>query len=107
EGLGRYADGLRRDADAAAVQRGHRDLEAFSLFAQAVGGWDLHVGQEDLYSARSVDTELDLVMRPVKARGLGIHEERGDAAGLLAGIGHREEQTHVRGLAAGDEDLLP
>ena len=42
------AQGLRGDADASAVQRGHGDLEALALLAQQVFLGDLHVIEDQL-----------------------------------------------------------
>ena len=39
------AEGLRGDADAAAVERGERDFVAFAFVADAVGGGDFAVGE--------------------------------------------------------------
>ncbi len=55
------ADRLGRDADAAAVERRHGDLEALAVLAQALAGRDAHVVESQLGGAGGVDAELELV----------------------------------------------
>jgi hypothetical protein len=106
ESLRRDPDRLRGDSDAPAVERRHRDLEPLPFPPEPVFDRNHDVGQEDLDRSGGVDAELDLVPRPVEAGRVRVHQERRDAARLLRGVGHREEQAEVRLLPAGDEDLL-
>src|SRR5436305_14645532 len=53
------ADRLGGDADAAAVEGGHGDLEAVSLLAETVAGRDAQVLEGQLGGARGVDAQLE------------------------------------------------
>jgi hypothetical protein len=56
------AQRLGRDADAAAVQRGHGDLEALALLAQQVFLRDLHIVEDQLAGGGGADAQLVVVV---------------------------------------------
>ena len=58
------AQGLRGDADTAAVQRLHGDLEALALLAQQVFLGDNAVGEHDLGGGGAVQAHLLFMQRP-------------------------------------------
>ncbi len=62
----RDADGLRRDAHAASVEKFQSDLQALAFFAQAILFRDFAIGERDFRRARSAQTHLILVPRHTK-----------------------------------------
>ena len=99
------AQGLRGDADPAAVQGLHGDLEALALFAQQILLGNDAVGEHDLGGGGAVQAHLLLVLAHGEAGEAALHDEGGDAAGTLGLVGHGEDHEHVGHVAVGDEDL--
>src|SRR6185295_3770683 len=80
----RDADGLRRDADASAVERVHRDREALADLAEDVRLRHAAVLEHQLARGGRADAELLLLLADVEAGVRPLDEERRDAARLLA-----------------------
>ncbi|CAN4021913.1 Spermidine/putrescine-binding periplasmic protein, partial [Dysosmobacter welbionis] len=99
------AQSLGRDADAAAVQGLHGDLEALALLAQQVLLGNDAVGEHDLGGGGAVQAHLLFVLAHGEAGEAALHDEGGDAAGALGLVGHGEDHEHVGHVAVGDEDL--
>ena len=96
---------LCRDTDAAAVQRGHGDLEAVALLAQQVLLGDLHVVEDQLRRGGGANSHLVVVVAELKALPALLHDEGGDAAGADVRRGDGENHIGVRLGRVGDEDL--
>src|SRR5205814_891937 len=62
------SDRLRADADPAAVERGHGDLEAVALLPEALRDRDFHVLEEDGAGRRGADAELFVGLLPHEPR---------------------------------------
>jgi hypothetical protein len=105
-GGARDADRLRRDADAAGVEHGHRDREALALGAEPVPDRHLVVHELDLAGGRGADAELGLGLAADEAGLVAVEDEGADALGLLPRVGHREHHHVVRDRARGDPGLL-
>src|SRR5207237_6394987 len=99
------AEGLRRDADAAAVEPGHRDLEALALVAQTVLDGNAAVLEDELRGVRRADAELLFGFRHEEALARLLDQQRRDAMAAFRLHGLHEDERR-RGLTpAGDEDL--
>ena len=105
-GLG-DAEGLARDADAPGVERPHRDGEALSLAAQAVGLGHDHVFEHQLAGRRAVEAHLVEDLPDPNAVSVCGDEERGHACRLLIRAGAREHDVEAGAPEVGDEDLGP
>ena len=99
------AKSLGSNADAAAVQGGHGDLEALSFLAEQVLLRHLHVIEIQLTCGGGTDAELVIVFLKSEALPALFHDQGADAAGADAGSGHGEDHVGVRLAAVGDEDL--
>src|SRR5581483_5367097 len=75
----RDADGLRRDADTAAVERLHRDPEALVLLAQEAVAADDGALDRDVVRRRRVQPELLLVTRTWSASRMNALTPRAPA----------------------------
>ena len=100
------AQRLSRDADTAAVQGGHGDLEALALLAQQVLLGDLHVVEVQLAGGGGTDAHFVVVLFKGKALPALFHDEGGDAPGTDAGGGDGEDHIGVGLAAVGDKDFL-
>src|SRR5207244_10267971 len=69
------ADGLRGDADAAAVEGAHGDLEPLALLAEAVGDRDFHVLEEDGAGRAGADAEVLVRLLSQETRRLRVDDE--------------------------------
>src|SRR5262249_19665063 len=102
----RDADRLRRDADAAAVERVHRDAETFARLAEEVLLRHARVLEQNLGRRRRADAGLLLVLADRDARRVARDEERADALRLRrARVGARVDDEHARDAAVRDPDL--
>ena len=99
------AQRLSRDADTAAVQGGHGDLEALALLAQQILLGDLHVVEDQLGGGRGADAHLVVVIAEGEALPPLFHDEGGDTTGADVRGGHREDHIGVGLGRVGDEDL--
>ncbi|EAU62243.1 conserved hypothetical protein [Stigmatella aurantiaca DW4/3-1] len=99
------AQRLRGDADPAAVQRAHGDLEALALLAQEVLGRHAHVLEEHGAGVRRADAHLLVRLGPDEARRVRGHDEGGDALVARLLVRHREQHDGVRLGAVGDPVL--
>lgn len=84
---------------------GVRHIEALPLVAQQVLGGDAALVVTDLAEAESVQAHRGLVRGQRESGAVGLHEERGQAGGSLAGAHHHAVQ--VADVAVADEDLAP
>ena len=107
----RDAERLRRDADAAAVERGHGDGEALALFVEHVLRRDLKALEEQLGRARAVDAHLLFDLADREAGPGLLDDERADALvaqrRILRGVGDADARLRaVRDphLAAGQRE---
>jgi hypothetical protein len=84
----RAAERTGRDIDAAAVEPGHRDLEADALIAEPVG--DRHAGILENHRAGRlrVPAHLALVGAERQPRRVALDHQRRDAAGSVAAGPH-------------------
>src|SRR6266542_5078489 len=103
----RDADGLRRDADATAVERGERDLEALTDLAEKVRGGHAAVLEYELRGIGPADAELVLQLAHAEAGCALLDDERGNAPMAGVGIRLREHERNVSACAVGDEVLRP
>ncbi len=96
---------LRGDADTAAVQRLHGNLEALTLFAQQVLLRHDAVFKNQIAGGAAANAHLLLVLTHGEAGEGFFHDEGGDTmvAGLL--IGHGEHHKGVGHGAVGDKAL--
>ena len=100
----RDADRLRRDADPAAVERGHRDGEALALVVQQAVAVDVRVLDRDRVRRRRVEAEL--LLAAGDADVVGVEDEGRDAArARRVRVGAREEEERPGVLGRRDELL--
>ena len=76
----RAAERAGGDVDAAAVEAGHRDLEALAQDAEQSGCRHPHLVEDHLARRLGVPAHLLLVGAEREAGGIAGHEERGDSA---------------------------
>ena len=102
------ADGLRRDAEARAVEGRHRDLEApFSSPIRFSAG-NADVVEDRLAGGRSADPHLLLELADGEPGPVGLDDERRDPARVaLLGVGDREADVEVGDPEVGDPVLGP
>ena len=96
---------LRRDTDAAAVQRGHGDLKAVALLAQQVLLGNLHIVEDQLRRGGGANSHLVVVVAEFKALPALFHDKGGDAPGADVRRGDGEYHIGVRLGRVGDKDL--
>src|SRR5204863_2893528 len=72
-------DGLRRDADPAAVQSGERELEALADLAEHRVRADARLLEDDRARVRCAEAHLRLGLADGQPRRVALHDERGDA----------------------------
>ena len=101
------AQGLSGNADPAAVQGGHGDLEALALLAQQVLLGHLHVVEVQLAGGGGADAHLVVVLLKGEALPALFHDKGGDAPGADAGGGDGKDHVGAGLAAVGDEDFLP
>ena len=95
---------LRRNADAAAVQRGHRHPEAAVLFVEQTIAAHTCAFDDDVVRHRGVQSQLLLV--PRHAHVLGVEDERAHSARSLGvRVGAREQEKRS-GMTAVRDPLL-
>ena len=104
-GGARDSERLRRNADAPAVQRRHRHLEAVAFSADPVLVGHLAVVEEHRARMRGVDAELLVVLAARETGGVGRHDEGCRAARAEVALGHREHDDQAGVRAVGDEVL--
>src|SRR5262249_19079652 len=102
EGAARDADGLRRDTDASAVERHHREREAAAGRAENGVVADLDAVEHELRGRRTVEAELVLEARDAEADRASRHDERRDAAMTGVRIRDRPDDHRTRVVAARD-----
>ena len=93
------------DADAAAVEGSHGDLEALALLAQQVLLGHLHIVEDQLSGGGGANAHLVIVIAELETLPALLHDERGDAAGADVGSGDGEHHVGVGLGCVGDEDL--
>ena len=77
-GLGE-ADGLRGDADASAIEGGESDFEALAFFAEAIGGGDFAIVEDDFDGGRAALAHFVFVTADAEAGEGGFDEEGGNS----------------------------
>ena len=100
------AQRLGGNADTAAVQSGHGDLEALALLAQQVFLGDLDVVEVQLAGGGGADAHFVVVGLKGEALPALLHDEGGNAPGADVRRGDGKDHVGVRLAAVGDEDLL-
>ena len=101
-------DGLRRDADAPAIESGHRDREAFPHVAQHRVGADDGVLHDERARIRRAQAELVLRWSYGHSRCVQRQHERGDARAraLRVELAGAREHDRERGVARVRDELL-
>ena len=106
------AEGLRGDADAAAVERGERDFVAFAFVADAIGGGNFAVGEDQFAAGGGADAELFFFLAGLESGRAFFDDQRGDAFFAFFGMGVDVDDGGIGGAAVGDpgfgavEDVL-
>src|SRR6266540_410976 len=101
----RETETLCADTRPRVVEDAHRDLEAVSLLAEQVRGWDAAVVEEDLAGRRALDAHLRLDAADLEAGRVCFENEGGDTGVAAFRIGLREHGVHVRDAGVRDEAL--
>ena len=98
------AERLRRDRDAAALQRPHREPEPLIDVAEhlVVADGDVEI---EIHAAEAADAERVGARRARDARRVHRHEKRGDALAAQPRPRAREDDRDRRFLGVGDPDL--
>jgi len=101
---------LGSDADTAAVQRLHSDLEALALLAQHTILGDHAILEDQVAGRAAADTHLLLMLALREALVVLLHDESGDllhgAAALVGGLaGDGDDDEGISHVAVGDEAL--
>ena len=99
------AQGLRGDADPAAVQGLHGDLEALALFAQQILLGNDAVLKDQVAGGGAADAHLLLVLAGGEAGEVLLHDEGRDAVVALGLVSHGEHHEGIGHVAVGDEAL--
>src|SRR5699024_8981090 len=104
------AQSLGSDADTAAVQGSHGQLEAAALDAQQAVLGDQAVFHDQLAGGRAADAHLLLGLADLEAGVGALDDEGGDLFGLAAalvqhGAGDGNDDEHIGIAGVGDEDL--
>ena len=102
-----YAQSLRCDANAPGVQHRHCDFEALPFLAETVFNRHFHIVKADFAGSRSADAEFGLFFAAHQAGAVAVHDEGGDPAVPLFGIGHGKHHEIVRYRPAGDPVFAP
>ena len=100
------AHAARRDAEAARVERRHRNLEPVADLAEQSVVTDLHAVERELRGVGRAQAELAVDRLRGEPVGLRVDEERGQPAVLLLRISLGEDQRELRVVAHRDEHLL-
>src|SRR5262245_30275243 len=106
EGAARDAEGYGADRDASAGQRAHEGLEAAARIAEQVLVGHEAILEVDRHRVGAAQTHLLLARTGAEALGCGVHDERRDAVGARARLGHGRERHVLRDAAVGDVDLV-
>ena len=101
----RDAERLRRDADAAAVQRRHRDLEALTFLAEQVFLGHLDVVEDQLRGGRGADAHFVVMVAEGEAPPAFFDDKGRDAARADIRRGDREYHIGIRLGGVSDKDL--
>ncbi len=96
------ADGLRGDADAAAIERFERDAQALAFFAQAIFRRHAAILQRNFRASERAQAHFIFVAADAEAGKIGFDEEGGDAAAACCGIGLGENDVEAGDAAVGD-----
>jgi hypothetical protein len=73
------SNGLRGDADAAAIERGESDFVAFAFVADAVGGWHFAVSENQFAAGGGADAKFFFFLAGFEAGRAFFDDEGGDA----------------------------
>ena len=101
----RAAERAGGDIEPAAVEPGHRDLEARAFLAEPVGDRHAHILEDDGARRLRVPAHLALVGAERNARRVARHDESGNPGSAVA-AGARHHHIEVARAGAGDELLL-
>src|SRR4029079_9193761 len=101
----RDPDGMRRQTEAAHIERAERDLEALAVRADEVRRRHAHVVEVELRGRRSVQSHLLVVRTDLETLRVTLDHERGDALAALREIDVREDHEHVGDRSVRDERL--
>jgi len=96
------ADSLRGDADAAAVERGERDFVAFAFIADAIGGGDYAIGEDQFAASGGVDAEFLFFFADFEAGRAFFDDDGGDASFAFGRLGVDVHDGGIGGAAVGD-----
>ena len=96
-------DGLRRGAQARALERAQGDRQPLALGADQVGRGHAHVLEDRRAGRRALDAELVLELADREALAVGLDDE-GAQAPVLA-VGDREDDVEVRDARVRDPVL--
>ncbi len=101
----RDAQRLRRNTDAAAVQRCHRDFEALPFLAEQVLLGYLHVVENQFRRRGGTDTHLIVMVAKREALPALFYDKRRNAARADIRCRHRKDNVGIRLGRVGDENL--
>ena len=99
------AESLSSNADTAAVQSHHSDLEAFAFFAEHVFSRNFDVLEYEFHGLRSMDAHLVFFLTESEARHAVFEDEGCNAVVAFALVGHSEDDVDISSAAVGDENL--
>ena len=99
------AESLSGNADTAAVERVHGNLEALALFAEQILLRNDAVLENQLSRGGTADAHLLFLGADAEAREILLHNESGDSARTLGLVGHGKNDVGVSLAAVRDEDL--
>ena len=98
----READGLRGDADASAIESGESDFEALAFFAEAIGGGDFAIVENDFDGGRAALAHFVFVATDAEAGEGGFDEEGGNSLPAEFRLRFGEDDVEAGGAAVGD-----
>ncbi len=93
------ADGLRGDADAAAVERAEGDFEALAFFAEAIFGGNFAIVQENFDRGRRALAHFVFVAADFEAFEGWFDEEGGDSLSACGRIGFGKDDVDAGGAS--------
>src|SRR5271155_3277407 len=97
--------GLRRYADAAAIESRKSDLISFAFLADAIPGGHFAIAEGKLGASRRVNAELFFFLAYSESRGSFFHHQRRDAFLALFRLRVHVHNRGIRGAAIGDPCL--
>ena len=94
------------DTDSSAIQGGHGDFKALSLFAQKIFLWNLHVIEQELCGCRGTNAHLVIMVAEGEAFPALFHDKSTDSLCADSWSGNCKYNVNISFTAVGDKDFF-